>query len=33
MKKLRKLRDAVKFDTVKGYVFNAVEKYPDIMHL
>ena len=29
MKKLRKLRDAVKFDTVKGYVYNAIEKYPD----
>ena len=29
MKKLRKLRDAVKFDTVKGYVYNAIEKYSD----
>ena len=29
MKKLRKLRDALKFDTVKGYVYNAIEKYPD----
>ena len=29
MKKLRKLRDAKKFDTIKGYVYNAIEQYPD----
>lgn len=29
MKKLRKLRDAKKFDTIKGFVYNAIEQFPD----
>ena len=29
MKKLRKLRDTIKFDTIKGYLYNAIKKYPD----